>query len=337
MRSIESKRLCMLFRISLITCFLCSSAFADVWPGADASNTNDKLGPFDLGARVSYVAPYVWHGVPLTQGPCIQPVFWGSIKGFSLGMFINMFGSNKDRKYKEGSQNQDPLTGEGSQSFGMINQVKLYLDWSHTFGEVFSLYTSYTHTAYAEHSERDTSTSKINTYYEWFSEKSTFGELTIRPSIQIGILTIFTEQNVGLIFDSNYEVWVPGDTTWWEKAEINDSRSGNYHSTYGVTVNKEPTDNFTIAATISADVANKRFLNRFAKDSRDQLPLNSWGLYQFTIFGQTRYNPVPWFALAGNYGFEFITNKKIGYNIFGPNNEIKGGFFFGGIYTLFSW
>lgn len=337
MRLIEGKRFCMLFRMVILMGCLFSSAFADTWLNADASNTNDKLGPFDLGARISYVTPYVWHGVPITQGPCIQPVFWGSLKGFSLGMFINMFGSNKDRKYNEGSQNQDPLTGEGSQSFGMINQVKLYLDWNHTFGDFFSLYTSYTHTAYAEHSERDTLTSKIKTYYEWFSEKSTFGELTIRPSIQIGIFTIFTEQNVGLIFDSNYEVWVPGDTTWWKKAEINDYRSGNYHSTYGITVKKEAADNFTVAATISTDLANKRFLNRFTKGGRENLPLDSWGLYQLTILGQTRYNPVPWFTLAGDYGFEFITNRKIGNNSFGPNTEIKGGFFFGGLHTVFSW
>ena len=83
MRSIECKKAGMLFRIFLITGFLCSSVFADIWHGADVSNTNDKLGPFDLGARVSYVSPYVWHGVPLTQGPCIQPVFWGSSLCFS--------------------------------------------------------------------------------------------------------------------------------------------------------------------------------------------------------------------------------------------------------------
>jgi hypothetical protein len=248
-------------------------------------------------------------------------------------MFMNMFGSNKDRRK---ISQTEPLKGEGSQSFGMINQVKLFLDWKHDFGKVFSLYTAYTHLAYAEHSEADSTNWIVDKkYYEWFDKKSSYGELTIRPSVQLGIVNIYTEQNV-VILAFKSELVIPGEWTWWDTKESDELRS-NYHSSYGVSIEKEAVDNFAIGGTISTDLANKRFLNRMTSHRITGESLGSWGLYQFTINVKTRYNPHPWFSIAGNYGIEFVTNKNIGYHRIGDYTEVKGAFFFGGVHSVFLW
>ena len=327
MRLIECKSLCMFFRILIIMGCLYSSAFADIRPSADASNTNDKLGPFDLGARVSYVAPYLWRGIPLTQGPCIQPVFWASFQELSLGMFINMFGSNRDLKYKNYKE-LDPFTGPGSQSFGMINEVKLYLNWKHDFAKLFSLYTAYTHLAYAEHKDEF----GYFEAYEWFDKRSTYGELTIKPSFQVGSCNIFTEQNLVILAIKHTR---KGD---FDTTEVNDM--GNYHSVYGVTFEKKASEDFTVAMTISEELANKGFLSKMVKDKDEYLVtgIDSWGFYQTTINLMLYYQPFSWFSYSVNCGTEFITNKNVAYHT-NPNSFTisQGALIFGGMHTTFTW
>jgi hypothetical protein len=342
MRLIGCKtRFMFLSIVAIVSCF-CITVFAEDSPvsnenkGVEQSSTSGKAKLFGGGAEVSYVAPYIYRGIPLTNGPCIQPVLWASLWEFKLGMFMNMYGSNNDRKIKK---NQPLLivfqTGEGSQCFGTINQVKFYLDWKHTFNKYFSLYAAYIHTAYAEHQEYDSLTSKLNTYYEWFDKKSTYGELSIRPSVQLGLFNIFTEQNL-VILAFKSQLVIPDDSAGFKTRDVDELR-GNYHSAYGVVFEKELVDNFTFTTSLQADIANKRFLNRMVKISKsrnpsDSLMINSQGLYQMTLNLATRYSPRPWFSFSANYAIEVVTNKKVG-----KWTETKGVRLFGGIHTTFSW
>ena len=327
MRLIEGKRFCMFFRMVIITGCLYSSAFTDIWPNSNTSLTTDGGRPFGFGGQISYVGPYLWRGIPLTQGPCIQPVFWASFQELSLGMFINMFGSNRDLKYKNYKE-LDPFTGPGSQSFSMINEIKLYLNWKHEFTKLFSLYTAYTHLAYAEHRDEF----GYFEAYEWFDKRSTYGELTIKPSFQIGSCNIFTEQNLVILAVKHTR---KGD---FDTTEVNDI--GNYHSAYGVTFEKKASEEFTVAMTISEELANKGFLSKMVKDKDEYLVvgIDSWGFYQTTINLMLSYQPVSWFSYSVNSGVEFITNKNIAYHT-NPNSFTisQGALIFGGMHTTFSF
>jgi len=286
---------------------------------------------FGFGGEIGYAAPYIWRGIQLTSGPCIQPELWISLWEIRAGLFINMFGSNKDREIEKIDKINliiDYATGEGSQSFGMINKVNLFLDWQHSFNEHFSLYAAYNQYAYAEHEEYNFETFELSTRYEWFHPKSTNGEITIRPALHIGLFEIFTEQNV-VIFASEYTM--PG---YLDTFVINDL--GNYHSTYGIALEKRASDRCAVSLALSEDLAGTDFISKMIKIEEDidviYKGLQSWGFYQTTCQILINYCPRPWLALRMNAGYEFITNHNMREVL---NN--KSPIIFGGVHTTYTF
>jgi hypothetical protein len=283
--------------------------------------------PFGFGGEVGYVGQNIHRGILLTTGPCIQPDLWVSFKDFSFGMFINMFGSTKDRKM-EGGRIKRPMTGPGSQSFGMINQVKLYLDWEHSFGERFNLNAAYTHLAYGEHKDLE----GYFKAYKWFNKNSTSGELSLIPSFKIGNFSLFTEQNL-VIFGLEH------DSTTYTKSEF-----GNYHSAYGVKYEKQLTDNFAFGGELSEHLASKGYFSnavRFNDPSEGFVQIDSWGLYLTHIELMAAYMPVSWFSLALNCGVNYITNTTIAESVSVPiapdEFSSEAVRIFGGLHAKFSW
>ncbi len=334
----KSKALFIFFSILIMSC-LSASVVAQ---SNEASASNDgKL--FSVGGEIGYVAPYVWKGIPMTKGPCIQPQFWFSVQDFKLGMFINMFGSNKDVVWPKAKVNVDANTiefppidsGECSQSFGMINEINFNLNWDHYFTKNFSLLAGFTLYAYGEHKEPDTVTYKDIKNYKMFHENVWYSEFTLRPSFKLGIFNLFTEQNFVLIAPERSFLYPDTNMIWHE---LNDSKFGSWHCVLGVNIEKKLSDEVTCCLLLQEELGNRKF---FESLYRDPEFINIWnaeetvsivGAYQNTVKLSTEYTPFPWFLISANCGIEFITKE-----IIKEKTEMKGAFVFGGIHTRFSF
>ncbi len=336
MRLIKCKAGRMISSVLLLLCLIFSTLSAQM--------NESKL--FEIGCDIGYVAPYVWRGFPMTNGPCIQPQFWVSVSDFKLGVFINMFGSNKDVAWPKVKVNDDANTiefppidsGECSQSFGMINELNFYLAWDRSFSKIFSLLAGVTLYAYGEHIEVDTAKTKYIHRYSMFHENAWYSEFTLRPSFTVGIFNIFTEQNFVLIAPERsflYQDIGPTGLIWAEKK---DSRFGNWHCALGVNIEKELSDEITCCLLLQEEIANRNYFETLYRDPEFVDPENPEetvsivGAYQQTLRLSTIYAPFPWFHVSANCGIEFITKETIS-----EKTERKGAFIFGGIHTRFSF
>lgn len=335
MQFFKSEARFMFFSILLIISCLSVSVVAQ----SNKTSASNDVKLFGLGGEIGYVAPYVWRGIPLTDGPCIQPQCWFSFKEFRLDMFINMFGSNKDRKGWQLNTKTLELTldsGVASQSFGMINEINFSLNWEHSFNETFTLLAGYTQYAYGEYTKIIKKTMHERSY-AWFHKNVRYGELTIRPSFNLGIVNLFTEQNITIAAPKRsftYLKYFENDP-WLDTVEVTDSRFGSYHGVFGVSLEKKLSNQLFCDLTVQQEIANRNFFETVFRDFKDpdkNETVSVEGLYQQTVNFSANYTPLPWFLLAVNFGLEFITKEALS-----DVTEAKGAFGFGGVHTKFAW
>lgn len=285
---------------------------------------------FDMG----YVGPYYYRGIPQSKGPCLQTTYAIRLWEFTFSAFMNQYGSKKDLVHLSGGKGDkvEVKEGAGSNSLLRADNVKFYLNWIHDFTDRFTLNTGFTLNAYDEFDARTADDPEMNTYNEWFSKNKTYGELNLRPSVKLGVFEIFTEQNV-VIISNDYDSLSKSLTSLegMDTTNIKSPYKSNYHSTYGVKIEKNVNSSFTVATKIVSHIANKRFLNTLVSDP-DGNSTGAKGLYQTTVDMSMYYHPFSFIVISGNMATEFVTNDDIG-----ENANIRGATMFGGIHLKFLW
>lgn len=310
-----------------------------IFIGENKSNVTNTLGMdwlYGFGYKLGYVGPYIWRGLPITKGPSIQEEIWVSVKNFRLGMFMNMYGSNKDRKGWKLKKltNLSIDTSKYSEGFGMINQVKFFLDWEHSFNETFTLFVGYTMYAYGNYTEVDTLKTIYEKKYGWFKNNSRYGEFSIKPSFKIGNLVLFTIQD--FVFIAPERSFALEE--WNEKKEIlewiekEDTRRGSYHGIFGLSIEKRLSDELMCSFRIQEEIANRIFFETHYRDPLNGETISTYGAYQRNINFKTQYSPIPWVLISANCGAVFYTKETIS-----NKTEAKGALLFGGLNTRLSF
>lgn len=288
---------------------------------ANESEENDKL--FGASLDLGYVGPNVWAGWQLSQGPCIQPVVSFSIWEFSLGIFWNLYGSEKDRAMD--SQTGEGLYGKYKSGFGMCDEVQFFAEWGHTW-KWFSLSAAYWHLAYTWGYSDYQDTTKNKPICEWFGTYSS-GELTLTPSLNLGPFSIFTEQNMVIIANERDE----GKTTDSSNIIIKRSDLGSYHGVFGVTWAKE-SDMVSVDITAKTEWATWKFIRPWI-GSYTMKQKRPSGFYHITLGTGASYTLFPSFSISGNFNVQFTTNRWIKID----NRGNKGIIPYGGIHLTYNW
>lgn len=295
-----------------------------------------RTSPVRVGVELANVGPYVWRGIRVTQGNCIQPLVWASYGKFKAGVFVNMYGSKKDLLYQEVRNADKTLTpekGSGSKGPGEISEVKLHLDWEHAFTEMLQVNVGYTHLAYSTFPVNYANKDEFGEY-RWFSKKASYGELNLVPRLRFGDLSLFTEQN--LVIQAG--TWIKTKEEWDDAAGVfyNDTSEitdrWNYQFSLGAAFGKRTSERSSIAMELRENFASKGFLSKWVRELGSGEPVDTQGFYSTTLQLSTRYEPVKWFFLSPNVGAEIITN-----DIISNNSNIRGALLFGGVTTAFSW
>ena len=209
------------FWIKYVKCIVCICTVLLTFLLASASEEDDKL--FGASLDLGYVSPNVWAGWQLSYGPCIHPTASFSIWEFNLGVFLNMYGSQRD-KFKESLDTLN-VDSKSQKQFGMIDEVQFFLDWGHSW-DWFSLGASYWHLAYTwRYAQHQDTTQKVGC--EWFGKYSS-GELTVSPSFNFGPFSIFTDQSVVIVAQARDETDDPLNLV----SKKNDI--GSYHGVLGL-------------------------------------------------------------------------------------------------------
>lgn len=293
---------------------------------ASASEEDDKL--FGAGLEVGYVAPNVWAGWQLSKGPCIQPIASFSIWDFSLGIFWNIYGSEKDRDVH--SQTGGGVYGKYKKGFGMCDEVQFFLEWSRSW-KWFSLGASYWHLAYTWGFAQYQDTTADKAICEWFGQLSS-GELTISPSLNFGPLSIFTDQSVVIVAKERDEKY---DTL---NLVAKKSDLGSYHGVFGLSWSKEASEKWSLELLTKIEWASWKFirpwLNSKLKEDLKKINHRPYGIYHITFGTGASYNLLPQLKISGNFNFDFITNYWVRKNdIKGVNGCIP----YGGIHLVYDW
>ncbi len=281
------------------------------------SLSNEKYIFQGLEMNLGYVSKNMWAGFQFSDGPCIQSITKLSFWKISVGAYWNMMGSEEDRiKKSVGGYKTD----KAARGFGMIDEVQFFVEGGHTWKR-FALDGSIWLLAYSGDDSiavTDTiinDTVKVNDkkydVYNWWG-KSTSAELTIRPSVQLGPITLFTEQNV-VIFALEAEKIVHNvdDSTGNEsKSTTGKGNSiGAYHGVFGATITKE-VEKIDIEFTVKAEYAPYSFLESFIWSKKDREKEPS-GIYHVTLAAKGAYSPVPSLKIDGFFNVQFMTNKDL--------------------------
>ena len=293
---------------------------------ASVSGEDDKL--FGASLDVGYVAPNVWAGWQLSQGPCIQPTAGFSIWEFNLGVFLNMYGSQRDKFQK--SLDTAKVDNKYQKQFGMIDEVQFFLDWGHSW-EWFSLSASYWHLAYTWGFAQYQDTTKKKEICEWFGRYSS-GELTVSPSFNFGSLSIFTDQSVVIIAQERDE---DEDTL---NIVSKKSDLGSYHGVFGLSWSKAASEKWSLELLAKIEWASWKFLrpwlNSKLKEELKNIDHKPYGVYHCTLGAGNSYTFLPQFSISANFNVDFITNYWVRKN---DNRVVKGCIPYGGIHLTYNW
>ena len=298
------------FVLSIITILL-SLAFSN------EPEEKDKL--FGASFEIGYVHPNMWAGWQLSQGPCIQPVATFSFREFNLGIYWNLYGSEKDRAMD--SQTGEGLYGKYKSGFGMCDEIQFFLDWSHSW-KWFSFGASYWHLAYTWGYDQDTS--QTTPICEWFGTFSA-GELTLVPSCNFGPFSVFTEQNMVIVAKNRDE---PSDTS---NIAIRKSDLGSYHGVLGITWAKE-SDNVSVNITAKGEWATWKFIRPWIGSYAMKQKQPS-GFYHVTIGTGAGYTPIPQLSISGDFNVDFKTNRWVKIDHKGNKGIIPHG----GLHLTYNW
>jgi hypothetical protein len=85
-------------------------------PGVDEGLEQGEQGPWRLGAELDFLSRYVFRGLPITEGPVLQPFLFTGYKRLTLDVFANM---NLD------AEDSNP---------GRVDEIDLDLYWTQPIG-----------------------------------------------------------------------------------------------------------------------------------------------------------------------------------------------------------
>jgi hypothetical protein len=296
-----------------------------------ASEGEEKL--FGATLDVGYVQPYMWAGWQLSRGACMQPAAVFSVWNINLGIFWNLYGSERDRDVN--SQTDEPIKGEYKKGFGMCDEVQLFVDRSFSW-DWFSLSTSYWHLAYTWGYADYSDTTQNKAICEWFGSYSA-GELTIVPAFQLGPFSVFTEQNLVIVANKRDEQHSAADTSGQEFT-VRRTDLGSYHGVFGVSWAKEATDKWSIELVARTEWATWQFIRPWLggrlKNELMNRNIKPHGIYHITIGSNTSYNLLPNLSVSANLNVQFITNYWIRKN---DTKVAKGCIPYGGMHVTYNW
>lgn len=278
---------------------------------------------YSLGLDLGYLGPNVWAGWRTTEGPVFQPTTTFSVSDpflgdFTLGNYLNMYGSQKDR-IRESTGGYK--SGYNSLSMGTVDEVQFFGEWARSWND-FSLSVSYWHLSYTWNTN----------ILEWFGQYSS-GEMTLAPSYKIGDVTLFTQQNMVVVANSRGDtVEVKKDSSATEpQFDLNQKKTdiGSYHAVYGISWDKEM-GNMGMNLGVKTEWATYKFIEPWIWDG-DIKNHKPSGFYHLTFSAGNSYSPYPWLSISANYGIQYMLNKWVDLD-----KRYKGSVPYAGIHTSFT-
>jgi hypothetical protein len=317
---------------SIVCIILSFSVFSPAEETTDSTQLNkpeEKEKLFGASIDLGYVGPNMWAGWQLSQGPCIQPLMKFSIGEFNIGMYMNFYGSEKDRDVN--SSTGEGMTGKYKKRFGTCDEVQFLIDWSHDW-KYFSLAASYWHLSYTWDNSRYSNTKDSTAKCVWFGPMSG-GELTISPSVQLGPFSIFTDQNLVIIAKERKEereIDTITKTSLWD-----------YHGVFGVSWSKDASEKWSIDLQAKTEWASNKFIDPWL-DSKIKKLLNERnikpnGIYHITFGTSSTYNVLPQLSISANFNVEFITNYWVRMNGIYTTKSNKVCIPYVGLHATYSW
>lgn len=263
---------------------------------------------FGASLQIQYVGPNMWAGFQLSNGPCIQPILTFSVHDFSIGMFMNFYGSERDRDVN--STSDDIIEGKYKKGLGMCDEVQLFFDWGHDW-KWFSLSSSLWYMAYTWDYAMASDASQSTAICKWFGILSS-GELTVTPAVNLDPFSIYMEHS-----------WV---VIAKKRTLKQDSLSGNirktdigaYHGVFGITWTKSPVEQCSIDLGVKTEWATKKFLdpwmgNRLKEELKKENKMPH-GFYHVTFGAASTFDINSQLSITGEFNVQFITNHWLKIN-----------------------
>lgn len=310
----------------MLSGMLATLFFLSIYSTAAAEEKEGGL--FGASVDMGYVMPNMWAGWKLSNGACIQPTFTFTIGEFNIGTYMNMYGSEADRR--KNSMTGEPMYGKYMKGFGMIDEVQFFAGWEHGW-KWFSLGASFWYLAYTWQNTRYSNTQDSTDRCEWFGQMAG-GELTISPAVHLGPFSIFTDQNVVVVArERKWEQWVNDSTV----NVTTKNALGDYHGVLGAAWATGADDTWSIELSAKAEWANMKFIREWLESRvKKKKPQ---GIYHITIGANSSYNILPQLSISGNFNVDFITNYWVRFNSVYNKSGNNGCIPYGGIHLTYTW
>jgi len=234
----------------------------------EVTSEETKEDLFGVSVDVGYVGPDVWAGFQVSEGTRLQPIIKFSVWDFGIGMFWNIYGSEKDRKVNT-QPPPDYLYGKYTKGLGMCDDVEFFIEWSHDWNW-FSLASDFWYLGYTWKNNRFGITASDKSICQWFGNNSN-GALSITPSVNLGPFSIYNFHWVTILGKDRKAL---EDDIWVTKNPI-----GDYRGILGFTYSANPVERGSIGLGAYVEWANSKFLKEWLDSgikavltNRDDLP-----------------------------------------------------------------
>ncbi len=276
--------------------------------GIEENNTEDVAleedNLFGASLELGYVGPDVWAGFQVSSGTRIQPILKFTVWDFGVGIFWNIYGSERDR-LPNTQPPPDDLYGKYAKGLGMCDEVQFFVEWSHDWN-LFSLSSDIWLMAYTWKNNRFGLTANDKSICKWFGN-NTSAAFSITPSVNLGPFSIYVMHWVD-IMGRNRKVLE--DEEWVTKNPI-----GDYLGNFGFTYSANPVERYSLELGAYVGWANRKFLKEWLDTgikavlrNRNDLPR---GIYHVTMGASSSYDVLPQLAISGFFNVEFVTNYWI--------------------------
>ncbi len=293
----------------------------------EVTSEEEKENLFSTSLELGYVGPDVWAGFRVSNGTRIQPLLKFTVWDFGIGIFWNIYGSEKDRMVNT-QPPPDYLYGKYTKGLGMCDDVEFFIEWGHDW-DWFSLSSDIWLMAYTWKNNRFGITATDKSICKWFGN-NTSAALSITPSINLGPFSIYNMHWVDIM---GRDREVLEDEKWVTKNPI-----GDYRGTLGFTYSANPVERYSFELGAYAEWANKKFLREWLESNikavlrnRNDLP---YGIYHITVGASSSFDVLPQLSISGNFNVEFITNHWIRIN---DVKTAKGCIPYGGLHLSYSF
>lgn len=335
MKIFRERKAKTIFSIISIMLFLSLySAAQETNDSTEVSTLQEIENLFGASVDLAYVGPNMWAGWQLSNGPCIQPTFKFSIWKFNIGIYMNLYGSERD--WDISSVTGEGIKGQYKKGFGMCDEVQFFVDGGYDW-KYFSIAAAYWHLSYTWGYAQFTDPTKNKAICEWFGVLSS-GELTISPAVHLGPFTIFTDQNLVIAAESRDEQNTTNNALDSLGIVVKKSGLWDYHGVLGVSWSKEAAEGLSIELVAKTEWASKKFIEPWLdgrlKSDLKKKNIEPWGIYHITVGTSSSYSILPQLSVSGYFNVEFITNRWVRFN---EIKTIKGCIPYAGINLSYSW